>query len=99
MERLLAVKHYQHQRVIVKSDSKLLINSVNGVCETPWKIKMLVKDIKAISTVFLSIHFRHVYREANLVTYVITELGHDVYNVVIWSNCLPFFAFPAFHLD
>lgn len=34
-EGLLVGKYYQYQRVIVKSDFKLRIDSVNGVCNTP----------------------------------------------------------------
>lgn len=78
---LIVVKHYEHQRVIVKSNSKLLIDSVNGVCE----------NIKAISIVFISIHFKtyNMYMEANFAVVIITEFGHDVF----------FHVFSIFHLN
>lgn len=60
---------------------------------------MFVQDIKVLASSFAHIRFDYVFREVNFIVDVIASLGHDMNNVVTWSNCLPQFVYPMFHLE
>ncbi|KAL6193006.1 hypothetical protein ACLB2K_034091 [Fragaria x ananassa] len=49
-------------KIEVEGDSKLVIDSVNGVSSPPWKLHKLVQDIKALSSSFEFVKFKHVFR-------------------------------------
>lgn len=48
---------------------------------------------------FLSIQFRHVYKEEIFVADAITKLDQGVYSIAIWFNCLPLSLSRAFYLN
>lgn len=53
--------------VHVVGDSKILIESINGVTPFPWRIKFLVRDVLTIASLADTIIFKHILREANFV--------------------------------
>lgn len=46
----------------------------------------IVEDNKLVAAQFLSISFRHVFREVNFVADAITHLGHSLPNNNTWVN-------------
>ena len=85
---LYVVMIHGYQRVQVEGDSKILIDCINNKCDTPWRIKTLVEDIKTIAANISKIDFRHVWREANFTADAVGQAGHST-NVASWSSMLP----------
>lgn len=53
------------KKVQGESDSKILINSLNGSYTTPWHLKNIVENIKWLTSSFDEISFTHIIREFN----------------------------------
>ncbi|KAL6217831.1 hypothetical protein ACLB2K_011048 [Fragaria x ananassa] len=84
-------------KIEVEGNSKLVIDAVNGVSSPPWKLLKLVQDIKALSSSFEFVKFKHVFREANFVAKA--NLGHMVDNMNLWEECVPPEVFSALTFD
>ncbi|KAL6146073.1 hypothetical protein ACLB2K_056756 [Fragaria x ananassa] len=85
---LLCAKEKGVLKVEVEGDSKLMIDIVNGVCDPPWRLLKVVKDIKLLSCNFESIRLKHVFREANFVANALANLGHKVEISRFWVECV-----------
>lgn len=62
--------------LLVEGHLKILLDSINGVSQVPWRIKFLVQDIQQLTSSFNSISFKHIHREANFVANASTHYGH-----------------------
>lgn len=82
----------------MEGDSKILIDSLTGITQIPWRIKFLVQDILWIASRVSHIHFVHIWREGNFVADVITKASHFV-DESVWDCCLPLNVASVFHLD
>lgn len=51
--------------LIVEGDNLLVINAVQKLWKSPWKIDHIIKDVQALLHHFSEITFRHIYREGN----------------------------------
>ncbi|XP_004292334.1 PREDICTED: uncharacterized protein LOC101294915 [Fragaria vesca subsp. vesca] len=86
---LIYAKNQGLAKIEVEGNSKLVIDAVNGVSSPPWKLLKLVQDIKALSSSFEFVKFKHVFREANFVANALANLGHMVDNMNLWEECVP----------
>ncbi|KAL6218351.1 hypothetical protein ACLB2K_011565 [Fragaria x ananassa] len=81
------------KNVIVDGDSKLLVDSLTGKAEVPWRIKTLVSDILTLAQQCHSIVFRHIFREANflLINLLVmaTRILHLLYGSTVSHFCVP----------
>ncbi|XP_062021172.1 uncharacterized protein LOC133737678 [Rosa rugosa] len=68
---------HHYSNIVVEGDSKLLIDCIQGSYEVPWRIRLMIQDIKQLAQQFEVIIFRHIYREANFVTDHLTTLAHN----------------------
>ncbi|KAH0737521.1 hypothetical protein KY290_036226 [Solanum tuberosum] len=82
---LLVDKQHLRQQNCSESDSKLLVDCVNDINFTPWRIYDEVKELKAHmeTTDFILSHF---YKEANKVADLLTSLSYDI--LTTWSMML-----------
>ncbi|KAL6203285.1 hypothetical protein ACLB2K_026985 [Fragaria x ananassa] len=93
---------YTTQPIIIEGDSKLLLDALNALndrSQIPWRLKVLVRDIQALSSHFQSISFKHVWREANFLADSLAKLGHSCNSPQLWISYLPLFLANAFQLD
>ncbi|XP_024200511.1 uncharacterized protein LOC112203832 [Rosa chinensis] len=96
---LLQALRHNITKIQVEGDSLLIINCINKVCATPWRIRSLIADITCLVAKFEAASFSHVFREANFVADLITSMGHDLSNPKIWINSIPTVASTALLLD
>ncbi|XP_024190369.1 uncharacterized protein LOC112194352 [Rosa chinensis] len=96
---LLQALRYNITKIQVEGDSLLIINCINKVCATPWRIRSLIADIICLVAKFEAVSFSHVFREANFVADLITSMGHDLSNPKIWFNSISSVASTALLLD
>ena len=69
------------QNVIVKSDSKIPVDYMNGIqAEANWKIVAIVSDVNFLSLDFVSCCFSWVKREANMVAYALAKFAVSFYS-------------------
>ena len=47
---LQAALVHGHKNLEVEGDSKILIDSINDKCKIPWRIKILIQDIKILAS-------------------------------------------------
>lgn len=64
------------QNLFLESDSKILIDTINGRIDIPWRIKFFVQDIRFLACQFSNITFQHIHRETNFVADSLDDLGH-----------------------
>ncbi|XP_007217546.1 uncharacterized protein LOC18781745 [Prunus persica] len=64
------------RKVLIEGDSKLVIDCINNKVSVPWSIRLLVQDIRLLSSYCEEISFHHVFREANFTTDALANLGH-----------------------
>lgn len=60
-------------KILVKGDSKLVIDAVQGTSSVPWRVMNIIEDIKNIARSLEYISWAHVFREANFVVDAITS--------------------------
>ncbi|KAL6141054.1 hypothetical protein ACLB2K_059345 [Fragaria x ananassa] len=71
----------------VESDSKLVIDAINGRISTPWRLLKIIQDIRMIAMSFTSISFKYIFREANFVADAnIAHEGHLLPNGCTWMG-------------
>ncbi|XP_004309343.1 PREDICTED: uncharacterized protein LOC101295189, partial [Fragaria vesca subsp. vesca] len=86
---LICAKERGLSRVEVEGDSKLVIDAVNGIAASPWRILKLVQEIRCLRNSFDFISFKHIFREANFVANAVANVGHKVGDVRFWEECVP----------
>lgn len=74
--------------ILVEGDSKILIDCLMGHCSIPWRILLLVEDIRWLANRFSRISFEHILREANFVVDVVAAAGQSC-GLCSWTNSLP----------
>lgn len=72
----------------VEGDSKLEIDVVACCCSISLRLKNIIEDIKCLTTSFDSIAWKHAFREANFVAYVMVRKDFKVDNFYIWDKTL-----------
>ncbi|XP_070677821.1 uncharacterized protein [Malus domestica] len=75
--------------VLVKSDSKIIIDPVCGVYEVSWNLRSIIEDIRWCASSFQDIKWGHVFKEANFVANAMAYVGLKIVNLCIWDACLP----------
>ncbi|BBG93775.1 RNase H family protein [Prunus dulcis] len=68
--------HKGWRKILVKGDSKLIIDCVNNLVSVPWSISLLVQDIRLLSSYCEEISFKHISREANFTADAVASLGY-----------------------
>ncbi|KAL6207964.1 hypothetical protein ACLB2K_018916 [Fragaria x ananassa] len=86
---LIYVKNQGLFKIEIEGDSKLVIDVVNEVLSPPWKLLKFVQNIKALSSSFKFVKFKHVFREVNFVANALVNLGYMVHNMNMWEECAP----------
>ncbi|KAL6207693.1 hypothetical protein ACLB2K_018647 [Fragaria x ananassa] len=86
---LICAKERGLSRVEVEGDSKLVIDAVNGIAASPWRILKLVQEIRCLRNSFDFISFKHIFRETNFVANAVANVGHKVGDVRFWEECVP----------
>lgn len=51
--------------LFIKCDNLLVIYLVKGVWRIPWKLHIIVNDLKILLQQSKSVHIQHIFREAN----------------------------------
>lgn len=83
----------------VEGDSKLIIDCVNGICITPWRLKTVICDILHLRNSFKQISFTHVLREENFTTDTLANLGHSIVGSRSWEDNFSLNVLPTFNFD
>ncbi|RXH90647.1 hypothetical protein DVH24_035411 [Malus domestica] len=96
-EGLLFAKRKCVKMLMVKGDSKQVIQVVQDVWMPPWHLKPIIEDIKWLASKFQHISWKHIYRESNFVVDTLAHLGLSVASLYFWDYCLPFSAIKAFN--
>lgn len=75
----------EYDYILAESDSKLLVDCVNDITFTPWRIHDEVHELKGHmeTTGFI---LSHCYREANKVADLLASLGYDNTNDVVYET-------------
>lgn len=87
-----------HSHIIVKGDSKILIDNIKWIhsnfmaCQVPCS--SYLSSCKPMPSYLLC----SFWREANFVANVIAKAGHYVH-ISVWERCLSLWAADAFHFD
>ena len=82
------MKNQGLSKIEVEGDSKLVIDAVNEISSSPWKLLKFVQDIKTLSSSFEFVKFKHVFRKVNFVANALTNLGHRVDNMNMWEELM-----------
>lgn len=64
------------KKIKIERDSKIVIQPILGKYNIPWRIKVIIEDIKWLASSFKSISWNHIYRETNFFADAITSFGH-----------------------
>ncbi|KAB2602378.1 hypothetical protein D8674_003383 [Pyrus ussuriensis x Pyrus communis] len=77
-EALIWARRRSMTHVLMKGDSKLIIDVVRGAYEVSWNLRSIIEDIRW-----------HVFKEENFVTDTMASVGLKTDNFCIWDACLP----------
>ena len=69
---------FNFRHIFIEGDNLLIINLLQEKSSCPWKIRLLMDDIKKMRSHFEHVDSRHVYREANRAADYVASLGHQV---------------------
>ncbi|BFG37055.1 hypothetical protein CerSpe_233290 [Prunus speciosa] len=86
-------------KVLIEGDSKLVIDCINNKVLVPWSIRLLIQDIRLLSSYCEEIYFHHVFREANFTTDALANLGQKLKPSHLWEQGLPLSCFVPFYFD
>lgn len=73
-------------RIVVESGSKLVIESICGAYNTPWRLKVILEDIHRLAGFFENICWKYVFKEANFLMDAITSVGFSVADFRVWDR-------------
>ena len=73
-------KEESFTNIIVESDSKICIDSLEVNSTACWKIDPLVSDVNSLATCFLLCCFSWVKREANTVAYTLASVASSFHS-------------------
>ena len=72
------------QEVIVKCDSQIVVDALNGVSEPPTAISNIIEGICHKFQEFRQVQISHVRRQGNRLAYFLTQYTKNVVSYVIW---------------
>ncbi|KAI5323745.1 hypothetical protein L3X38_032817 [Prunus dulcis] len=87
------------RKVLIKGDSKLVIDCINNKVSVPWSIRLLVQDIRLLSSYCEEISFHHVFQETNFTIDAFAILGHNLNYSQLWEQGLPLSCYVPFYFD
>ncbi|XP_021722049.1 uncharacterized protein LOC110689595 [Chenopodium quinoa] len=73
---LLLAQAHNISKVFIEGDNFLIINILQGKAQCPWKIQLLMKDVKKLIRNFTYVDSCHIYREGNRAAHFVASLGH-----------------------
>ncbi|RXI04559.1 hypothetical protein DVH24_038833, partial [Malus domestica] len=79
-------------------NSKLVINTVQGLCGVPWRLRPIIEDIRWLTSSFSLVKWTHIFRETNFVADVIVS-DLSLHTMLIWDTCIHDVAYSAFIFD
>ncbi|XP_050150476.1 uncharacterized protein LOC126625420 [Malus sylvestris] len=85
--------------IIIESDSKLIIDYVQGKCEMPWNLRSILEDVKWCVGGFQEVKWCHIFRETNFMDDALASVGIKSANLCISDACIPFEAKPTLLFD
>ncbi|XP_021767045.1 uncharacterized protein LOC110731502 [Chenopodium quinoa] len=62
---LLLARAHNISHIFIEGDNLMVINILQGHFKCPWKLHLLMNDIKKILESFSTFHSHHIYREGN----------------------------------
>ena len=66
----------EYKNIEIEGDNLLVINTIKGIWNSPWKISTIIHDIILMLTFFDNRKLRHIYREANTAAEWIANVSH-----------------------
>ncbi|BFG34916.1 hypothetical protein CerSpe_211900 [Prunus speciosa] len=78
---------FGHQRVILESDSKVLVEGLIGkLGNRAWTILLIVKDIRKLAASFVSCEWFWAPRSQNMAAHEAAKLGRGLVEARCWLN-------------
>ncbi|KAH6778065.1 hypothetical protein C2S52_006425 [Perilla frutescens var. hirtella] len=74
------LQHHQWKDIIVESDSKLLIDGINGMVDPEIYCDVVIADIQALASTFSFMRFVYVPRNCNKAAHIIAK-GPDFFSI------------------
>ncbi|KAM1807662.1 hypothetical protein ACFX11_030639 [Malus domestica] len=65
LARLCSAKRKKMMHIIVEGDSKLIIKAVQGFCEVPWRVKIILEDVRRMVDFYWKAEARNYMAPAN----------------------------------
>ena len=73
-------------RILIESDSQILIQAILGVIQPPWEIQVLIHDIKQFIQSCIQVEVAHIFREANRAADWLAKLGLSLSSTCVWNQ-------------
>lgn len=75
--------------IVVESDNKQVVDLIKSRKSDGTTLGMISHEIHAISSFFVSVHFLHIFREANLAAHTMAHLNPLDYSTQVWVGSCP----------
>lgn len=76
--------------IIIKDDSKLIIDHVQGKWEMPWNLRSILEDVKWCVNGFQDVRWCHIFRKMNFVADALASISIKSTNLCVWDACISF---------
>ena len=73
-------------RILIESDSQILIQAIKGVIQFLWEIQVLVHDINHFIQSCIHVEVSHIFREANRAADWLAKLGLSLSSTCVWNQ-------------
>ena len=87
------------EKICVQGDSELVIDSILGSCNVPWRLKFIIGDIKGLAASFDFFSWARVYKDANFLTDAIASTNFHINDLHVRDRILPNAAHKAYFFD
>jgi len=73
-------------RILIESDSQILVQAILGVIQPPWEIQVLLHDINHFIQSCIHVEVSHIFREANRAADWLAKLGLSLSSTCVWNQ-------------
>lgn len=98
-DALWMTRSWGFRKIQIEGESKLMIDSIFGWCSIPWRLRLIIQDIKILASWFENISWSHIFRETNFLADAIREVGFSYCNLHVWDKSIPSVAHRALLFD
>ena len=82
-----AVVAMGYKMLDIEGDNLIIIGALQGMAETPWPIRNVIKDIQMMLSQDVYVKIQHIYQEANMATDWFSKCGYSITSVLSITEC------------